>query len=31
MGNPAAIDNVERERAAIRQQRAIGDVFPTLQ
>jgi len=31
MGNPAAIDLVERERAAIRQQRAIGEVFPTLQ
>jgi len=31
MGNPAAIDAVERERAAIRQQRAVGEVFPTLQ
>ena len=31
MGNPAAIDLVERERAAIRQQKAVGEVFPTLQ
>jgi len=31
MGNPAAIDAVERERAAIRQQKAVGEVFPTLQ
>ena len=31
MGNPAAIDLVERERAAVRQQKAVGEVFPTLQ
>ena len=31
MGNPTAFDPVDAERAVLRQQRAIGEVFPTLQ
>ena len=30
MGNPRALDPVERERAFIRQQQAVGEVFPTV-
>ena len=30
MGNPTAYDPVDAERAFIRQQQAIGEVFPTL-
>jgi hypothetical protein len=30
LGNPSAFDPVEQERALVRQQHAIGEVFPTL-
>ena len=31
IGNPSVFDPVEQQRALIRQQRAVGEVFPTLQ
>ena len=31
LGNPTALDPVDAERAALRQQRAVGEVFPTFQ